>query len=187
MEFKLENGFRAVSLRDRPVLQHHLAHPAAKVAHYCFSVPIADGRTKPVRAISPQILHGRALAGVAAVIPAVAPFTRRHLCTTALPTCTPTSLSHRVPSCAAVVPTMPVPTPGDKVLHSIAASFSPAGTACGVHLGLQLPSLAPCRHYACRVATYPAPPCLAQHPTSTYGQIFPSHALHTVHRSAAPR
>jgi hypothetical protein len=41
--------------------------------------------------------------------------------------------------------------------------------------------------HAHRLATFPVPPCPAQHPTPAYRQIVPSRALHAVHGSIAPR
>jgi hypothetical protein len=84
------------------------------------------------------------LISVAAVIPAAALSTRRHLCATALPACAPASLSRRVPSHAVVLPLLAraaVPAMwhqalSDKALRNIAASFSPAGTTCILRLGL---------------------------------------------------
>jgi hypothetical protein len=72
----------------------HLCVLAGLPAHY--QATVADKRGPPVRAVFPQILPGRALVGIAAVILTAAPSTRHHPFVVTIPACARTTLSHRV-------------------------------------------------------------------------------------------
>jgi hypothetical protein len=85
-----------------------------------------------------------------------------------------------------------LPTPNHSSPSCEASPLEPfsAGMPCRHHLGLQLPSLAPCGRYAlvcpCVLCGHTQHlPCPAQHPTPTYGQNFPLHALHVMPSSCA--
>jgi hypothetical protein len=60
------------------------------------ALTVSDRWDPLIRVVFPQILHGRALAGIATAIPAATPSTRHHPFVMRMPTCAPATLSRHV-------------------------------------------------------------------------------------------